>query len=81
MKTSLNSPFLYLLIPGCWAEPHRPASLAVAQPGDSDRDINGLIDGESHPKCPGATPHHVQQTASRKWQQSLLLREEGGYHL
>lgn len=50
MKTSLNSPFLYLLTPGCWAEPHRPASLAVAQPGDSDRDINGLIDGGISPK-------------------------------
>ena len=29
-----------------WGASHRSASLVVVQPGDSDRDLGGLLDGE-----------------------------------
>ena len=41
-----------------------------------------LIEDLTHLKQgPGAAPHCVWQTADRMWQQSLLLGEEGDYHL
>ena len=51
------------------------------EPGGRDRDVSGLLDRKSYSlwrKSSGATPHCVQQTASRTGQQSLPPEEGGG---
>lgn len=45
-----------------------PALRAKKEPGDSDRDVSGLLDRVSYTSetmGPGATPHRVWQTAGR----------------
>ena len=69
----------------CWAAPRGPASLGPVskpkkEPGDSDRDVSGLLDGglTRLKQGPGATPHRVQQTASRTWRHSFHHGAGGG---
>ena len=57
-----------------------PALRPKKEPGDSNRDISGLLDRDlKHlQQGPGAC---VQHTAGSTWQQPSLLRREGGYAL
>ena len=71
----------YLL--GCTPQTCKPCSCPALrpkkEPGDSDRDINGLLDRASYrsaAKHPAATPHCVRQTEGKTWQQSSLLGEK-----
>lgn len=57
---------LYGALCYCWAAPHRPPRLKK-EPGDSNRDINGLLDRGSYTKGPGATPFQIQQAVGRTW--------------
>lgn len=54
------------------------------EPGDSNRDISGLLDRGScvsEAKGSWSSTHYGWQTAGRTWQQSSLPQEGGGYQL
>ena len=78
--------YVGLVMGDCWAayflvvQTLQLPRLKSEEPGDSNRD-NGFLHRGSHRKCPGVTPHLAWQMVSRTWQQSFLLRGEGGYHL
>lgn len=79
----------------CWATPYRPASLGIAQlwdwtksPEIVTKDSSGKLDGgilQVHSKMSWSDSFSVWRMAGRQagrtWQQCLLLRGEGGYHL
>ena len=54
--------------------------LKSEEPRDSNGDISGFLHRGSCTVGPGVTLHLVWQMESRTWQQSFLLRGEGGYH-
>lgn len=78
--------YVGLVVGDCWAaysmvvQTQLPR-LKSEEPRDSNRDISGFLHRGSYTMGPGATLHLVWQMESRTWQQSFLLRREGGYHL
>ena len=78
--------YVGLVVGDCWAaystvvqSPQLPR-LKSEDPRDSNGDISGFLHRGSYTVGPGVTLHLVWQMESRTWQQSFLLRGEGGYH-
>lgn len=71
----------------CWAAPHRPTNLVVAQPQDGRKGLEIVTEtsavyqiGKSYMS---EAPHYewlAGRQAGRPQQRPLLLREEGSYH-